>query len=230
MATYAEHKTAIDAAHPTPTPVWVQVDHDPSHDHDDTVVARSQISFLGRDYTFEIHVGHQGKGWFVWTVDALDEPRRGGYGASSWAAAQTSFATSFETECEYWRAQAAGIAHAREVLTAAGITYTPPAVRRTNARLREMTVVGIDWPYTPAFDGSVLAYSGSTALAEHRLKITTEDPDATATVTLNGTAVTLNRIGVAQLALVTGENNVVITVTAEDGTTAAQYTIAITRT
>ena len=227
--TYEEHKTAVDTANPTPTPVWVQMEEDPGHHYDDAMIARWQAEYLGEELGYEIHVSPQGTTWYVQEVDDLEAGRRNVVTVNGWAKLQVAFTNHLEVRCNQLRQWEATVAYTREVLTQAGITYTPPVVRRTNARLREMTTVGIDWPYTPAFDGDALAYTGSTALAEHRVKITTEDPDATVAATLNGTAVELNRIGVAQLALVAGENTVVITCTAEDGTTTGETRIVITK-
>ena len=98
----------------------------------------------------------------------------------------------------------------------------------------------LDNPYAsvfPVFSGrTAFEYAASVrnSVTSLPITITTEEPNATASVSINGTVsnISLNEIGTGSFtasSLVVGRNLVLITITAQDGTTLQVYTLYLTR-
>ena len=78
---------------------------------------------------------------------------------------------------------------------------------------------------TPAFDAATTTYTAATTNASDTINATPSDAAATIAVTLNGTEVPNG----TALTWESGENTVVVTVTAADGTTTEAYTVTVTK-
>jgi phosphodiesterase/alkaline phosphatase D-like protein len=81
---------------------------------------------------------------------------------------------------------------------------------------------------TPAFQPSVLSYSAQVASTVSSISITPFGADPDATVRVNG-AIVANGAASGPLSLNTGLNLIEIEITAPDGTTTRNYTLAVTR-
>ena len=126
--TYAAHKTAIDAAYPTPTPVWRLHMDDPRHEHDDYSVARAEFDFAEEQWVIEATFALRGENefWFAWVVkgDAtLSESYLATVSGSSWALSKQRFTPGLTRGARRlvstWRLRHSG----EKLLAADGITY-----------------------------------------------------------------------------------------------------------
>lgn len=80
----------------------------------------------------------------------------------------------------------------------------------------------------PLFDAAILTYNASVANDTTSITLTPTLADATATLTVNGVAVTSGSAS-ESIALNVGANTITTVVTAQDGTTIKTYTVVITR-
>lgn len=96
----------------------------------------------------------------------------------------------------------------------------------TNANLSSLVVSQAT--LTPAFSGTTTNYSSSVANSISSITVTPTVADTTATVKVNGTAVSSGTASSAQ-SLNVGSNTITTEVTAGDGTTKKSYVIVITR-
>ncbi|MEF3306771.1 cadherin-like beta sandwich domain-containing protein [Paenibacillus sp. GYB003] len=107
-------------------------------------------------------------------------------------------------------------------------TYTVTVTRAaasSNADLNNLTLS--DGTLAPAFNGGTTSYSATVANSVYSLTVTPTTADPNATVTVNGTPVASGMPSQA-ISLNVGNNEVTVTVTAQDGTKKT-YTIVITR-
>ena len=56
VRTWDEIKLVVDAANPTPTPVWFLHTDNPDHRHDDMSLTRAEVVFDGVTYVLEGHI------------------------------------------------------------------------------------------------------------------------------------------------------------------------------
>ena len=107
-------------------------------------------------------------------------------------------------------------------------TYTITVTRApsSNARLSFLSLS--QCVLSPAFVNSTTSYTSSVANTVISTKVTPVVADATATVTVNGTAVTSGTAS-APITLNVGSNSITTIVTAQDGVTKMTYTVTVTR-
>ena len=105
-----------------------------------------------------------------------------------------------------------------QVAAGAGSSATVPvqSVLSSNAALSSLSLDGVD--ITPAFSPSVFQYSAKVTRAVSSVKVTASAQDPTATVTISGAD-----------NLLVGDNKIAVKVAAQDGKTAVEYTIQVTR-
>ena len=97
--TYEHYKAVVDAANPTPPLGWRLYKDDTSHIHDDHVVARSKVLFLGLNFRYEVHM-REGW-WFIHPVDDPDEPRpHSTQNGETWEICKANIASAWEAICE----------------------------------------------------------------------------------------------------------------------------------
>jgi hypothetical protein len=106
------------------------------------------------------------------------------------------------------------------------VTVNRAGVLSNNANLSNLTVSA--GSLVPGFAPATLSYTDAVSNATASITVTPTTADASATVKVNGTAVTSGTASSA-IALATGVNNVQVVVTAQDGTTMQTYTIAVNR-
>jgi gliding motility-associated-like protein len=96
----------------------------------------------------------------------------------------------------------------------------------TNAALSDLSISsGI---LTPVFAGATTAYTASVPNSASNVTVTPTTSDATATVTVNGTAV-ISGAASGPISLTVGSNTITTVVTAQDGVTKETYTLIVTR-
>jgi gliding motility-associated-like protein len=107
-------------------------------------------------------------------------------------------------------------------------TYTVTVTRlpSSNAALSALQLSA--GTLTPAFTGVTTGYTAGVANGVAAITVTPATADPTATVTVNGTAVTSGSAS-QSLPLVVGPNAITIVVKAQDGTTMVTYTVSVTR-
>jgi|GEM_PF-2286206 len=115
---------------------------------------------------------------------------------------------------------------AEDGTTTAGYTVAVTRAGSSNAELSDLSLSS--GPLDPAFDSGTMSYAVNVGNAVTSLTVTPTVADATATVAVNGTAVASGAASGA-IPLNVGANTVTVVVTAEDGTTAESYTVAIAR-
>jgi fibronectin type 3 domain-containing protein len=81
---------------------------------------------------------------------------------------------------------------------------------------------------TPAFDSSIVTYSISVPNDIANLSLTPQPADSAASVTVNGAAVATGNPSPA-IALLAGENTIILVVTAQNGRTTKTYSVTATR-
>ena len=97
----------------------------------------------------------------------------------------------------------------------------------TNANLASLTVsAGV---LSPVFATATMNYTDAVDYATTSITVTPTTADATATIKVNGIAITSGRASSA-ISLSVGDNIINTVVTAQDGTTTRQYTVTVTRT
>jgi len=107
-------------------------------------------------------------------------------------------------------------------------TYTLTVTRAasSNANLAGLTLSA--GTLKPVFAATVLSYTTSVGNGISSITVTPATADATATITVNGTAVTSGTASSA-IALVVGANTINTVVTAQDGVTTQKYAVTVTR-
>jgi len=106
-------------------------------------------------------------------------------------------------------------------------TYTVNVIRpSTNAKLLSLTTSS--GAVSPAFNNTVTSYTRAVANTVTSITITPATVDPTATIAVNGTAVTSGSAS-GSIALNVGANVINTVVTAQDGVTQVTYTITVNR-
>ena len=106
------------------------------------------------------------------------------------------------------------------------IIVTRDASGTNNAYLANLKVTTAT--LSPAFAFKTLAYTSNVPNSASSVTVTPSLLNATASVTVNGTAVA-NKTASGPIALAVGSNTITVVVTAQDGITTTTYTITITR-
>lgn len=110
--------------------------------------------------------------------------------------------------------------------TSATAAVNVVAAASTNANLSNLvTSTGV---MTPTFSSGTTSYSLAVSNATSSLTVTPTAADASATIKVNGTAVTSGSAS-GSIALSVGDNTISTVVTAQDGTTTKTYTITVNR-
>ena len=112
-----------------------------------------------------------------------------------------------------------------------GTTQTSYTLTVTRAASANSELSGLDLSngtLSPSFSAGTTSYTVSVSNATASLTVTPVVSDATATVTVNGVAVASGAASGA-ITLSVGSNTVTTVVTAGDGTTQTNYTVAVTR-
>ncbi len=107
-------------------------------------------------------------------------------------------------------------------------TYTVTVTRAASSNADLAALTPSSGSLSPGFASGTTSYTASVSNATSSITITPTIADSTATVTVNGAAVTSGAASGA-IALTVGVNTVTVVVTAEDGTTTKTYTVAVTR-
>jgi gliding motility-associated-like protein len=116
-------------------------------------------------------------------------------------------------------------ATAQDGVTINTYTLTVTRAQSSNASLSDITLNA--GTLSPAFTSATLAYGASVVNATTSVQLTPTVADSTASVTVNGTTV-LSGSASSGIPLNLGNNNLTITVTAQDGTTNT-YTVVVNR-
>ena len=230
MATYAEHKVVVDAAHPTPSLTWRRSSYDNTeHNHDDYELAHIDVDFIGVSHRFRVNAitgVNEISGWNIQAADADNRNIRGvAYGsAGTWEACKEAFRTSWEAHCERERGYLASEMVAIDILTADGITFPPlGAVKLTGLTANAAAIGNI--PFTPLFSAGVLAYTATTTIPG--LTITAVLPEGATIEWVHGTNAAIATAS-ASFTLTTGGNVITATVSRPQYTSTT-YTLTITR-
>jgi gliding motility-associated-like protein len=107
-------------------------------------------------------------------------------------------------------------------------TYTITVTRAASTIATLSNLVLSSGTLTPAFASGITSYTASVANIITSITATPTTTDATAIVTVNGTAVASGTAS-AGIPLIVGPNTITTVVTAQDGTTTDTYTVIITR-
>jgi len=108
-------------------------------------------------------------------------------------------------------------------------TYTVTITRAPSANANLASFTLSSGTFFPVFNANTLTYNATVTYATTSVAITPVVADPTATITVNGTAVASGTASV-DFPLVVGANNIITTVTAQDGVTAKTYTAVVKRT
>ena len=144
--TYEQHKTAVDAANPTPLLVWYLHQDNASHKHDDEAIADAFATFDGEEYEHELHVygGSDNRGpvysYFAMKVGAEGAIRTPSPSIRNWEAAKPAVQGFWDDHCERIRIRMAQEAHIKDILADDGIVARPAFPVATPATA---TLVGI---------------------------------------------------------------------------------------
>ncbi|BAU52148.1 Cadherin-like beta sandwich domain protein [Mucilaginibacter gotjawali] len=153
----------------------------------------------------------------VWTTDLIN-------GSSTvWDPTNTGLA-NVEVDMLAYRASdrtLAAATHGRGLFTA-----TVPSPFSNNANLANMQLS--TGTLNPVFASGTTSYTASVPNSVASITLTPTTSDATATIKVNGTAVTSGTASGA-LPLVVGPNTITTVVTAQDGVTTQTYTVNVTR-
>ena len=106
------------------------------------------------------------------------------------------------------------------------ITRAEPPVLSDDADLSSLELS--EGYLTPAFDSATTSYNSSVSNDTDSVTVTPTVSDSSATVTVNGTAVNSGEASAA-VTLSTGDNDIAIIVTAEDGESIKTYTVTVER-
>lgn len=106
------------------------------------------------------------------------------------------------------------------------ITVTRAAAASTNANLSNLSLSA--GTLAPTFASGTTSYGANVSNATTSITLTPTVADSTATVTVNGTAVTSGNAS-GSIALAVGSNTINTTVTAQDGTTTKSYVVTVNR-
>ncbi|WP_291400567.1 cadherin-like beta sandwich domain-containing protein, partial [Daejeonella sp.] len=115
---------------------------------------------------------------------------------------------------------------AQDGTTTKSYTITVTRAASTNADLSGLTLSS--GTLSPTFASATTSYSLSVANSVTSINLTTVAADPTATITVNGTAVTSGQAS-NSITLNVGSNTITVEVTAQDGTTTKTYTIIVTK-
>jgi gliding motility-associated-like protein len=108
------------------------------------------------------------------------------------------------------------------------ISYVPGSltiIATANANLANLTIS--DGILSPSFLSVISSYTASVGFAASTIMLTPTPADETATITVNGVAVSNN--APASVNLNVGDNPITIVITAQDGTTQLTYTLVVHR-
>jgi hypothetical protein len=150
-------------------------------------------------------------------------------------AAANSFTAPGGKQFKEWNTDASGtgtgyLAGATVTMSAGNLTLYAiwediPYVPSDNADLSGLALS--QGTLTPAFNQSVTGYSASVGSSLASIDVISTTADSKATVTVNGSGVASGSAG--SVSLHTGENTIIIVVTAENGMTSKTYTITVNR-
>ena len=107
-------------------------------------------------------------------------------------------------------------------------TYTVTVTRAASSNANLSGLTPSSGSLSPSFAAGTTSYTASVNNATSSITITPTTADSTATVTVNGSAVTSGAASGA-IAMNVGANTVTVVVTAQDGTTSKTYTVTVTR-
>ena len=231
--TLEQHKAAVLAANPTPTPTWYLYADHPAHVHDDQAVARFEMSFGGEDFVYEIHL-QIASTYVTWGARSVQDP----FGARdnqrrtyrTWAEFKVGFLAEWETICGYGRELMAGESLARAVLAEDGITAPPApvatAATATLAGLMPHSAWTSDWTLAPTFAPNTFAYAFN-ALNDTFVPVAELGFAGQTVFWKHGQDAYVGMVPV--ITINSGENVITITVVSADGQNAKTYTLTVTR-
>jgi len=107
-------------------------------------------------------------------------------------------------------------------------TYTLTVTRAASTNAKLLSLTTSSGVLSPAFNNAVFSYTKSVGNAVTGIAITPASVDPSATITVNGTAVTSGTAS-GTIALNVGDNVISTVVTAQDGATKLTYTITVNR-
>jgi gliding motility-associated-like protein len=107
-------------------------------------------------------------------------------------------------------------------------TYTVTVTRALSPIATLSNLVSSNGTLSPAFASGTTSYNASVGAGVFSITVTPTTTDPNATVTVNGTAVTSGTASQA-LPLSTGNNNIYISVTAQDGNTVDVYALVVNK-
>ena len=225
--TLEQHKAAVLAANPTPTPAWYLHSDHPAHEHDDQSVARCEMAFVGKEFVYEVGA-HLSGPTLSYGVKIVREPLgpRSQFARyyPTWATCKAAFLIQWEAHCAGYRIVMAGEAFARAVLAEAGLT-DPPAPVFTAATATLAGIIPNLETLTPAFDADTPAYACTTANDAFLVFVTLGFAGQTVFWQHGHDAY----VGTAQyIRLDSGENVITITVVSADGQNVKTYTLTVT--
>jgi len=107
-------------------------------------------------------------------------------------------------------------------------TYTITVTRAPSANASLSTLGQSAGGLTPAFSPAITSYTDNVSNASASITLKPVSSDATATISVNGTAITSGTM-TAPVLLSVGANLITTVVTAQDGTTTKTYSLTVTR-
>ena len=141
VRTWEAIKLEVDAAHPTPTPIWFLHTDNPDHMHDDRALTRAEVQFDGTTYVVEGHilradnqVGWNGRlvvGEEVMRMVAINQS------FSTWVSCADGIMRGLDIAFQKIRNRMTTEILAKEQLTEAGITAHAPS---TLIKLDSLTI------------------------------------------------------------------------------------------
>ena len=220
--TYEQHKTAIDAAYPTPPIDWARQDDHVTFGHED--VATVQLTFNGQAHHY-LGSHYQEHGEELWKIRRVfeNQERLSAVGGNvSWDDAKIAFETYWEAHCERQRALLAASAYGKDVVD--DLPGDIPRALLTFLHLGAPAQTTI--PINPGFIDERFEFSATTAIATVTLTATV--PVGASVRWLFGNVLTIGQARTIDL-VQGGMNLVNITVT-QSGHRSSNYAIVITRT
>ena len=230
--TYAQHKTAVDAAMPTPAIAWQLLDHNPD-EHRSTETARFMSMFDGMHYHYvaSTYFADDVATFGINRVEARTRGRSLVVAAqASWGAATAAFETYWSAACDAVRSEIATRNYGMDVLSDAGAV----SEISHNSRLSSLAspTVGQDEftlvTLAPEFDADTLVYTATAYNNQLQFNALPQDSGA-AFRWVHGERVILGNSPSPTFTLEVGENLIVLHVTAQDGYTTRAYRMTVTR-